>query len=173
MTAPPMSTCAGMQQGRLQPRCRCPCCVVVGPLTQLMWRIAKRHCWWGTGSLPNPPKQSTPFSVLRKPVGFKVSIQHYSLALSGLWRCQEHPKIFIIWRLCCDLFLKLWKHCFSFPSLKLSRFLHTSCHLKMKLMHSFLPANALCIRFFKEGTYLSVHERSMCVKPVCAESHIG
>lgn len=113
----------------------------------------------------NPPLPQCWRSLLASKSAFS---NHYSLALVGLWRCQEHPKIFVIWRLHYGLFLKLWKHCFYFPSLKLSRFLRTSCHLKIKWMHSFLPANTLCIQFFKAGTHLCVHERSMCVKPVCA-----
>lgn len=117
----------------------------------------------------NPPLPQFWGSLLPLKSAF---VNHYSLVLVGLWRCQEHLKVVIIWRLHYGLFSKLWKHCFSFPSLKLSGFLRTSWHLKIKLMHICLPANALCIQFFTAGTYLCMHERSMCVKSVCAPTRV-
>lgn len=173
MAAPPMSMRAEMQQGRLQPWCRWHCCMVVGPLTWLVSCLGKGIAGGGLATclIPpsNPPLPRCWGSLLALKSAFS---NHYSLALMGLWRCQERLKNFIIWRLHYDLFSKLWKHCFSFPTLKLTRFLRTSWHLKIKLMHSCLPANALCIQFFKAGTYLCVHERSMCVKSVCAPTRV-
>jgi len=43
----------------------------------------KRLCGWGAGNPPNPPEQSTPSSVLREPVGFKVNIQQSLLIGTG------------------------------------------------------------------------------------------
>ena len=53
----------------------------------------KRHCWWGAGNLPNRPEQSTPSSVLREPVGFKVSI-HQSLLIGagGVMKMSTTPE---------------------------------------------------------------------------------
>ena len=171
MAAPPMSVCAGMQQVRLQPWCRCPCCMAVGPLTSSVSHLAKGFAAGGLATrlilLSNPPLPQCWESLLASKSTFS---NHYSLALVGLWRCQQCLKTFLIWRVHYGLFSKLGKHCF--PSSKLSSFLRTSWHLKIKLMHSCLPANTLCIQFFRAGTYLRVHERSMCVKPVCAPARV-
>lgn len=159
-----------MQQGRLQPWCRCSCYMVMG-LTPDVTGVTpcKKHCCWGTNNLQAIlPEQSTPSSVLREAVGFKVSIQQSLLTGAG----EECLKILIIWRLRYGLVTKLWKHCFSFPSLKLSRILRTSWHSKIKLEHDCLPANDLCIHFFKAGTYLCVHEWSICVKSLCAPTRV-
>lgn len=53
----------------------------------------KRHCWWGAGNLPNPTEQSTPSSVLREPVGFKVGIQQSLLiGADGVMKMSRTPE---------------------------------------------------------------------------------
>lgn len=53
----------------------------------------KRHCCWGAGNPPNPPEQSTPSSVLRELVGFKVSIQQSLLiGADGVMKMSRTPE---------------------------------------------------------------------------------